>query len=114
MMRLEQTVQAWGTPQFEAVLKQELARHADELPLQQGLAASSSVADTPPAVLLHGVDGSGGTIRVKAGILYQGLTGGCACAGDPAPDSEIDEYCEVRIEIDKASAAATVTLVETE
>jgi hypothetical protein len=50
-------------------------------------------------------------IRVKAGIFYKGVLGGCSCAGDPASAGENDEYCEVRLDIDKTSAATAVTLV---
>jgi hypothetical protein len=42
MIRLTNSMAAWGTPEFAAVLKQELqALGGDGLPLQQGLSASS-------------------------------------------------------------------------
>ena len=111
-MQLTKALDVWGTPDFEAVLKQEIAQLGiGHLPLQQGLSSSSSVADAPLTVLIHSVSEIGDTICIKAGIFYQGITGGCNCADDPTPSSENNEYCEVRIEIDKASAAATVTLV---
>ena len=110
-MRFEQSLQAWGSPQFEAALKQEIARQAGELPLQQGLATGNYVADTPVTVIINGIAEDGGTIRVLAGIFYQGVIGGCSCADDPTPVSEINEYCEVRLDIDRASAAAAVLLV---
>lgn len=50
-------------------------------------------------------------IRVKAGIFYQSVIGGCSCADDPTPVSEINEYCEVQLDIDKATAATAVALV---
>jgi hypothetical protein len=50
-------------------------------------------------------------IRVKAGIFYQGVLGGCSCADDPTPASEINEYCEVQLDIDKSTAATAVELV---
>jgi len=38
MIQLTKALHAWGTPDFEAVLKQEIAQlGADYLPLQQGL-----------------------------------------------------------------------------
>ena len=110
-MRFEQSLQAWGSPQFEAALKQEIARQAGELPLQQGLATGNYVADTPVTVIINGIAEDGCTIRVLAGIFYQGVIGGCSCADDPTPVSEINEYCEVRLDIDRASAAAAVLLV---
>lgn len=110
MIQLHKALNAWATPQFETVLKQELAQQAAQLPLGQALSSSSSVADTPITVVIHSAADQGGAIRVKAGIFYEGLVGGCSCAGDPTVDSENAEYCEVLLEIDKASAAATVTL----
>lgn len=111
MIRLEHTLDAWATPEFEAVLKQDLAQHAGELPLQQGLSSSSSVADTPITVIIHSAVDQGKVIRIKAGIFYEGLVGGCSCAGDPTTDSENAEYCEVELDIDKVSATTAVTLV---
>jgi hypothetical protein len=111
MIRLEHALDAWATPEFEMVLKQELAQQAAQLPLQQGLSSSSSVADTRITVVIHSAVDQGNVIRVKAGIFYEGLVGGCSCAGDPTTDSENTEYCEVLLDIDKVSAAAAVTLL---
>jgi hypothetical protein len=111
MLTLHQSVRAWGSPGFEAALKQELAQKVDELPLQQALAVSSSVAEVPVTVLIQSVAEAGDAIRVKAGIFYEGLIGGCSCANDPTPDSSYTEYCELLLEIDKASAVTKVTLL---
>jgi hypothetical protein len=111
MLILAKSLAAWGTPHFDAVLKDELAQHAAELPLQEALAHSSTVADTPVTVLIHRALHTGSAIRVTAGIFYEGLLGGCACANDPTPESPYTEYCEVEVEIDEASGAATVKLL---
>lgn len=111
MLTLEKSLRAWGTSGFEAVLKQELGQHAEQLPLQRALSSSSSVADAPITVLILSATELESLIRVKAGIFYQGLVGGCACASDPTPESENTEYCEVQLDIDKASGAAAVTLL---
>lgn len=109
MTQLDRSLQAWGSPDFEAVLKQEIAQLGVEyLPLQQGLASSSSVVDAPLTVLIHSVSETESAICIRAGIFYQGITGGCSCADDPTPPSENNEYCEVRLEIDKLSAAVMV------
>ena len=111
MLTLEKSLAAWGTERFESMLKQEIAQHADQLPLQQALSSSSSVADAPAMVVIQSVAELEGFIRVKAGIFYEGATGGCACANDPTPESNATEYCEVLLDIDKESAAATVVLL---
>ena len=111
MLRLDNALSAWGTPDFEPVLKQEVARGAGQLPLQQGLTTGNYVVDTPITVLINSVTDLGGVIRVKAGVFYQSVIGGCSCANDPTHTSENTEYCEVQLDIDKATAATAVTLV---
>jgi len=95
-----------------AVLKQELEQlGADQLPLQQGLSASSVALDDPVSVMITGVSEDRGFIHVRAGIFYSGIIAGCSCADDPTPVSENNEYCEVRLAIDKTTAETTISLL---
>ena len=111
MIRLGKTLSAWGTPDFEAVLKQEIAQLGnDQLPLQQGLSTGNYVTADPITVMINSVAEMENIIRVKAGIFYQGVLGGCSCADDPTPTSESNEYCEVQLDIDKTTAATSVVL----
>ncbi len=111
MMRLELALRAWGTPDFRKVLAQEIAREADHLPLLQGLSHGNYVTATPVEVMIQSVAEQGNAILVKAGIFYQGVIGGCSCADDPTIASELSEYCEVRLDIDKTTATVAVELV---
>ena len=112
MLQLTRSANAWGTPAFEAVFKRELQQlGADCLPLQQGLSASSVALDSGIDVMVKRVSDDAGAIRVKAGIFYAGIVAGCSCADDPTPVSENTEYCEVQVVIDKATAAASITLL---
>lgn len=111
MIRFDKALRAWGTPDFKAVLMQELTQSADHLPLQQGLSHGNYVTDDPITVAINSIAETDETICIKAGIFYQGVIGGCSCADDPTPISESSEYCEVRLDIDKATAAAVVSLV---
>jgi hypothetical protein len=111
MLRLEEVLQAWGTPDFDAVLKRELVWHASRLPLQQALRQSSSVADSPIAVMVLKAADSGGEIAVKVAVMFEGRTDGCACADDPSTDNKNSEYCEILLRIDKTSAIASTALV---
>ncbi len=112
MMRLDKTLSAWSTPGFADVFKQEVARlDADDLPLQQGLSNSNSVADGPVTVMIHRVAEMEDMIQVQAGIFYQGIISGCNCSDDPSLVNEVNEYCEVLFVIDKSTAATTVALV---
>ena len=54
MIQLKEALQAWGSPEFAAVLKQSLMQQAARLPLQKALSASSSVAATPITVTVLG------------------------------------------------------------
>lgn len=113
MIRLTKSLHAWGTPNFEGVLKAELEQiSADLLPLQQGLATTSHVTETPHKAMIINVADEANTIRVKAGIFYSGMVIGCSCADDPTPISEQSEYCEVQLAIDKQTAETAVVLLE--
>ncbi|MBI5889217.1 MAG: hypothetical protein HZB47_00885 [Nitrosomonadales bacterium] len=112
MVRLDKALHAWGTPGFEDVLKLELVQlGAEGLPLQQGLSGSSYATDKPVTVVINSIVELPEVIRVKAGIFYQGVIAGCSCADDPTPVGEIDEYCEVQLDIDKFTATTAIALL---
>jgi hypothetical protein len=105
----DRSLQAWGGADFEAILKQEIAQlGADHLPLQQGLSSSNYVADGPITVMIHNVAELENVLRIRVGILYQGIISGCSCADDPTPISENNEYCELQIDINMISAATSI------
>lgn len=112
IIRFQQALAVWGTPQFESVLKLEMAHAVDELPLQQGLTVGSQVTAAPISVVIHNVSATEKLIRVRAGIFYASVIGGCSCADDPTPIDENTEYCEVQLEIDRESGGVTVGLRE--
>ena len=112
MIRLDKALSAWGTPDFEAVLKQEIARlGGDQLPLQQGLSIGSQVTADPVTVVINSVAETENAIGVRVGLFYQSVIAGCSCEGDPTPTSANTEYCEVRLDIDKATAETVIALV---
>lgn len=113
MLRLDKSLNAWKTPDFRAILKQEIeSLGAEHLPLQQGLIHGNHVIDTPVCVIINGVCELENKILVRAGIFYQSVMAGCSCADDPTPVSENEEHCEISLEIDKAGANAIIRLVE--
>ncbi|MGK2952004.1 MAG: hypothetical protein ACSLEZ_06425 [Thiobacillus sp.] len=112
MIQLPHALNAWGTPEFEAVLKQEIERlDAGCLPLQQGLSVSSYVTDRPFQVMVISVREETGLILIKAGIFYTGVIAGCSCADDPTPVDELNEYCVLQFYIDRLTANTTVELL---
>lgn len=111
-MQLKESLQAWGTPAFRDTLKAEIARLGpSDLPLQQGLSHTSSVADIPPQAVLLSASDAGDCLRVKVGLFYAGILAGCSCADDPTPVEAQTEYCQVLLEIDKGSGDTKVTLL---
>jgi hypothetical protein len=112
VIRLGKALNAWGTPGFDAILKQEIEQlDARWLPLQQGLSQGNCVSDNGFSAMILGVAEQAAVIRARAGIFYAGIIAGCSCADDPTPVDEISEYCELQFDIDKATADTTVTLL---
>lgn len=113
MVQLANALNSWGAPDFERVVKEEIEKlTVSELPLQQGLSASSYAVDTPFEAMIIGVSDGDGTIRVKAGIFFSGIVAGCSCADDPTPVEEQREYCVMQFDIDRASGETVATLVD--
>jgi hypothetical protein len=102
-MRLPASLNAWGTADFPAVLKRELAEHAQELPLQQALTGTSAVADEAITIVLLDARADEAVIHVKAGIFFGGILAGCSCADDPTPIEPQTEYCELQLMIDRVN-----------
>jgi hypothetical protein len=112
MIRLPNALNAWGTPEFREVLKQEIEQlDAAHLPLQQGLSGSSHVTARPFQAMILSVREEPTLILVRLGVFYTGTVAGCNCADDPSPIDEQNEYCVVQLGIDRLTADATVTLL---
>jgi hypothetical protein len=112
MIFFETSLRAWGTADFQSVFKSEVSQLKHELlPLQKGLITANYVSDMPITVAIHSAAEMEKVIRVKSGIFYQGIIGGCSCTDDPTPASDINEYCEVQFDIDKSTAVTTIFLL---
>ncbi|MBI5331039.1 MAG: hypothetical protein HZB71_10545 [Betaproteobacteria bacterium] len=111
MIRFPQALAFWPSAAFQDVLKREIEALApDLLPLQQGLAQSSHATGRCTAMILR-VTEAPDALMVKVGLFYTGVLAGCSCADDPTPVDEVNEYCVVRFDIDRASGEASVTLL---
>ena len=112
MIKLVNALEAWGTPDFENALKEEIHKIDTELlPLQEGLSQSSHVSEGDISVVILSVTEASNVIRAKTGIIYAGIIAGSCCADDPTPMSEQTEYCEVQFDINKMTAETTVTIL---
>lgn len=113
-MRLGKALNAWGTGDFDAILKKEIEElNAEELPLQQGLSTSSYALGDRIEAMVIGAHEQHGFIRARVGIFYSGIIAGCSCADDPTPVEPQPEYCEVQVDIDRTTAEATIVLMPT-
>ncbi len=113
MTHLTRSLHAFGTPDFEATLKQELAALGpDALGLQQGLTAGSVSLGRDIGIMLLGVREEPGRLAVHAGIFFTSALGGCACADDPTPEEENNEYCELTLGIDRRTGEVQIALVQ--
>ncbi len=104
---------AWGSEAFAVTLSQELAAlgpHA--LPLQQGLSRTSHVTDAPIQVRVIAAREAEGWIRVRIGVFFAGVIGGCSCADDPTPVQAQTEYCELGLTIDRHTGQTQVSPLE--
>lgn len=112
MIRLPESLAAWGSPGFEAAFKREVEQLSpDVLPLQQGLAHTSAVAGNGFSVRLIGSRADAARLHVRAGIFYAGIVGGCSCADDPTPVEAQPEYCELLFDINRMNGEAKVSLL---
>jgi hypothetical protein len=112
MIRLNRALRAWGTSEFDGILKEEVGKlDADTLLLQQGLRNSSYAVADDLSVMINHVSEDESSIHVRAGIFYSGIIAGCSCADDPSPVDAVTEFCELQFDIDKVTAETTVTLV---
>jgi len=113
MIRLVSALGAWGTPDFESILKLEIHDiELEKLPLQEGLSQTSYVCDSNIQVLILKVTESKYDIVVKTGIIYAGIIVGSCCDSDPTPVCEQTEYCEIQFNIDKLTAETTISLLK--
>ena len=114
MITLSNAIKAWGTPEFEAALKDEIQKiDAELLPLQDGLRQTSYVFEAPINVMILKVTESPDVIHAKTGVFYAGIIAGSCCADDPTPVCEQTEYCEMQFDINKLTAESTVTILKT-
>lgn len=112
MTHLPAALAAWGTANFKAVLKRELeGLDPGALPLQQAVTVTSYALDEPITAVVLETAAQPDRLRAKVGVFFSGLVPGCSCADDPTPVEPQNEYCELRVEIDRDTAAAVFTVL---
>jgi hypothetical protein len=111
MPQLSASLAAWGTEAFADTLCAEIHHlGASQLPLQDGLRHGSYALDEIQGAMLLRAEETPRTIQATVGVFYAGIIAGCNCADDPTPVEAQEEYCEIRLVIDRADATTHVTL----
>ncbi|TNF93958.1 MAG: hypothetical protein EP297_12235 [Gammaproteobacteria bacterium] len=109
---LTDSLNAWKTPAFKEILKEEIERlGSGVLPLQQALSQGNYAKEDDFTVVVLNFSEDADCVHAKTGIFYSGIIAGCSCADDPTTVDEHTEYCEVQFDIDKATSETTVTLL---
>lgn len=112
MTTLKQSLNHYGTPEFNNTLKNEvLLMEASQLPLQQALTQSSYVSNTAFSVVILNSRDNALSIVAKVGVFYFGIIAGSCCADDPTPVDELQEYCELEFIINKETGEAEINLL---
>ena len=107
--KLNNALNCWGSNSFDSVFKDEL-KHAQSgtIPLHQGTSQGGIVDDNNISVLILNSDEVDDFIKIKTGIFFNEIIGGCNCHDDPVSENS---YCEMEISINKKTAEVKFTLL---
>lgn len=112
MLKLNKSLDAWQTTGFIEILKEEVRQlGVNHLPLQQGLSSGSYALGNKLDVMYLSSTEKADSLQIRIAVFYTSIIAGCNCADDPTPVDEQSEYCEVLLDINKASAETEVSLL---
>ena len=107
---LPKTRAALGTPECLDTLRAELeSLPATALPLQSLLSQTAYALDDFKITILS-AKAEADPARFRIGIFFRGVNPGCNCADDPSPLTEVPEYGEIELVLDKHTAEGVVTM----
>jgi hypothetical protein len=110
IIKLPDSLRDWETPELSKSFKREIqCLPPGALPLQSRGMQNGLVDDTDLSpIILQAID-TEDMLTIKAGIFFSEIIGGCSCGDEPAVENA---YCEIRVEICKATAEASILLAE--
>lgn len=111
MYKLSTSLRNWNTKDFSRTLKQELENlPTGVLPLEQGTSQGGLVDDSDISVTVINSKDDDRVVTARVGVFFGEVVGGCNCADDPAVENT---YCEIQLQIDKATAETEFHLYST-
>jgi hypothetical protein len=112
-MKLPHSVEHRGMSDFNTVLSEELRTlPVGALPLDKAMRQGNMVSDQPPQFMINDRRDENGYLKVRIGVFFHSVIGGCSCADDPTPIDLINEYTELEININLADASASVAIID--
>lgn len=105
LIRVPDSLRAWGGPEFETTLKRELEAVAPgNLPLARAT-RTGYVEDSHLSLSVIHAAADGAVIHARIGVFFHEILAGCSCGDDPLLEPA---YCELEIAIDRMSATVEV------
>jgi hypothetical protein len=110
MLKFPDALRSWASDSFERTLKSEIENlETGSLPLENGISQGGRIDDSNITATILNTSDNSSVIKTKAGIFFTEIVGGCNCNDDPV---EINAYCEIIINIDKATAKANIDVLQ--
>ncbi|WP_414041180.1 hypothetical protein ACJU26_03610 [Acidithiobacillus sp. M4-SHS-6] len=105
-------LQLWGQPEFLDLLCTELlAQDVLFAPLQSALEHGSyALLDNVALMALNHYENAQ-SLSMDLGVSYTSTIPGCACQGDPAPESELPEYTVLHLHIMRKTGTFTLQVL---
>ncbi len=95
-----------------ARLLQWLRDQGERLPLSRALTRGAVVRLPIDQAMPIGCEDRAQMRRLRVGVFFRSTMTGCACADDPTPEPEFNEYAELEILIDRSDGTAQVRLLD--
>ncbi len=106
---MPRTLSAWESARFaSAFLEEAGSLPVGELRLERLLQYGSQAVGALQFMILAS-EADADCLRVRAGVFFQSVLSGCACADDPTPETLYNEYGELVFVIDRKTGLARVS-----
>ena len=110
IIKLSDSLRDWHTADFSTTFKREIQRlPSGTLPLQARGMQNGLVDDADLSLTILQRVESKDVLKIKAGVFFSEVIGGCSCGDEPAAENA---YCEIWVCIQKETAEVSIALAE--